>query len=476
MMPLAPTDDARLILDDATATRLAEEFGTPLYVLSESAIRDKIRRYRDSFAAAYPKTEITFASKANSTLSVLQVAGKEGCMIDAASEGELRAAIAAGIPASRCHLHGNFKSESELDFAIVAGVNQIVVDNFEELAQIETRYYSRLKIPAVPAGKLGKPAQSLAAQEWETEGGGPNLSPEMEAQRAAFPDLVLRLAPGVDPVTHAKISTGQADTKFGFNIADGSAERAVQKCLDAKLPLVGFHCHVGSQLLDPEAQVSGGDILADFAIAMREKLGFVTEVINFGGGLGVHYVKDAKPMAVEDYCRELVAKVAPKLKAAGLEPTLVQEPGRSLIGEAGVTLYRVGNVKTVPSKAVGERTYVVVDGGLSDNPRPALYGSHYSVLPVAKAGQGKVVTVSGKHCETDTLFSDIELPEDIAAGDLLQVLVTGAYNSSMASNYNRFARPATVMILEDGSFFLVQRRDTWDEMFARENLLEPRGK
>ena len=473
-MPTSPSLESRFVLGDDLAKQLAAEFGTPLYVLSEAHIEDRIQRYRAAFAAAWPKTEITFASKANSTLAVLQVANRAGCLIDVASEGELRAALAAGVPADRCHLHGNNKTESELHFALVAGVHQIVVDNFDEIELLGRLFHSRMERPAIPA-TLAPPtngAKSPPIQRWEGEGGRSVATPGAEAWVEKFPDLVLRLAPGVDPVTHAKISTGQADTKFGFNIADGSAERALLMALEMKLPVRGFHCHVGSQLLDPGAQISGGEVLAQFAVDMLTKHNFRTEVINVGGGLGVHYVGDAKPMSVADYCRDLVTPIATILNQAGLEPTLVQEPGRSLVGEAGVTLYRVGTKKTVPSAKKGSRTYVVVDGGLSDNPRPALYGSQYTVLPIGISGETETVTVSGKHCETDMLFEDIELPANLAAGDLVQVLVTGAYNASMASNYNRYPRPAAVMVRLDGSVAQVQRRDTWDEMFARELLLE----
>lgn len=419
--------DSRFALTEDQAVKLAKEFGTPLYVIDEQHLRTRILRWRQAFEAAWPGGEITFASKANSTLAVIQIAHEEGCLIDVASEGELRAALAAGVPANRCHLHGNNKTVGEIEFAVSAGISQIVVDSFSEIE--------------VLAGLPGP-----------------------------VPDLMIRLAPGVDPVTHAKISTGQADTKFGFNIVNGAAEAAVKRCLEAGLPLKGFHCHVGSQLLDPEAQVSGGEIIAQFAVDMLHKHGLETECINVGGGLGIRYTDDDEPMPVEDYCRAVAEAVRKAFAETNLRPTLVQEPGRSIIGESGVTLYRVGPVKTVPSKAKGERTYAAVDGGLSDNPRPVMYGSRYTVRAF-RGGEEKEFTVSGKHCETDKLFEDVRLPADLAEGDLLQVLCTGAYNSSMASNYNRYQRPATAVIREDGSFALVQRRDTWDEMFARESLL-----
>ncbi|MFQ3586035.1 MAG: diaminopimelate decarboxylase [Fimbriimonadaceae bacterium] len=435
-MAAASTSDSRFRLTDDQAQLLADRFGTPLYVVDEAHFRARIRRYRAAFRAARPKSELTFASKANSTLALLAIAAQEGCMIDVASEGELRAALAAGVPAGRCHLHGNNKSEGELRFAIASGINQIVVDNFGEIESL------------VRAGAL----------EAKTE-------------------LVLRLAPGVDPKTHAKISTGQADTKFGFNIADGSAERALLRCLELGLNVVGVHCHVGSQLLDPEAQISGGELIAQFAVEMKSRHGFVSEVINVGGGLGVRYLDEDRPMDVEDYCRLVVEAVEKALDGSGLDPLLVQEPGRSLIAESGLTLYRVGVRKTVPSREKGERTYLCVDGGLADNPRPALYGSRYAVAPTAVGREGGArelapFTISGRHCETDRLFEDVMLPCDLREGDLLQVLCTGAYNSSMASNYNRYRRPATVLIRGSGEPVLVQRPETWEEMFAREILPE----
>lgn len=425
-MPSAVRQETRFVLTDDQARQLSTEFGTPLYVIGEAHLRDRIRRWRAASEAAWPGSEITFASKANSTLAVLKIAFEEGCLIDCASEGEFRAALAAGVPASRCHLHGNNKSRAEIEFAIEQKIGQIVVDSFEEI--------------------------------------------EMLQEFGQTPDLIIRLAPGVDPVTHAKISTGQADTKFGFNIANGAAAAAVEKCLAANLPVKGFHCHVGSQLLDPEAQISGGEIIAQFAVEMHHKHGLVTEVINVGGGLGIRYTDADEPMAVEDYCAGIAEAVRKAFEGTDMTPTLVQEPGRSIIGESGVTLYSVGVVKTVPRLAKGERIYLAVDGGLSDNPRPALYGSKYTVLPIAGEGTTKPFTISGRHCETDKLFEDVELPANLKRGDLLQVLCTGAYNSAMASNYNRYPRPATALIREDGSFLLVQRRDTWDEMIAREIL------
>lgn len=436
-MTAAPLQDTRFRLSESQARELAEAYGTPLYVVDETHFRQRIRMYFNGFRSAFPDGQLSFASKANSTLALLKIAYLEGCSIDVASEGELRAAQRAGVPASSCHLHGNNKQVSEIQYALEEGIGLIVVDSFEE---IET---------------VGK----LTAQH-----------------RGTQTKVVLRLAPGVDPITHHKISTGQADTKFGFNIVDGSAERATVRCLEVGLPLIGYHCHVGSQLLDPEAQISGGELLAKFAVDMKSKHSFETTYLNVGGGLGVRYTDEDIPMSHADYCRAIVDAIGRALAGSGLNPVLGQEPGRSLVAESGVTIYRVGNVKTVPAKDIGTRTYIAVDGGLSDNPRPAFYGSKYTVERVAPATQetsSAKFTVSGKHCETDKLFGDVILPVDVKAGDLLQVLCTGAYNSSMASNYNRYQRPATALIRKDGSHCLVQRRETWDEMLARE--LVPEG-
>lgn len=435
-MPIASAKDTRFRLSEAQANELAARYGTPLYVINETHLRKRIRTYVSAFKAAYPLSEISYASKANSTLAVLAIAFAEGCSIDVASEGELRAALAAGVPAHKCHLHGNNKTKEELAFALSAGVSHIVVDNFPEIELINT----------------------LA------EGSARNTK------------LVLRLAPGVDPVTHAKISTGQADTKFGFNIVDGSAEKAVQAVLEHRLNLVGFHCHVGSQLLDPEAQRAGGELIAQFAQEMKFRHHFTATYLNIGGGLGVQYTDKDEPMEVDQYCKLVSEAVLDALGDMAEWPNLIlgQEPGRAIIAESCVTLYRVGVQKTVPAKERGTRTYVCVDGGLSDNPRPALYGSKYTVEGF-RDGPSQTVTVSGRHCETDKLFEDIELSKDLKVGDLIQVLCTGAYNSSMASNYNRYSRPATALIRPNGAFALIQRQDTWEEMLAREILPEGIG-
>ena len=418
--------DDRFVLTDAQAEELAATYGTPLYVVDEATFRSRLQRYRAAFQANWPQISLSYASKANSILAILRIAFEERYDIDVASEGEFRAALLAGIPAADCHLHGNAKSLDEIRFALEQGIEQIIVDNFAELETL-----------------------------------GNEMTPEHRARTG----LLLRLAPGVDPKTHRAISTGQADTKFGFNIGDGSALRAVKRTLELGLPLQGYHCHVGSQLLDPEAQKAGGTQVARFAVHIFYEVGYQPKFINLGGGLGVAYVHDQNPMPIEDYCRLVVEAVRAEL--GELNPVLTQEPGRSVIAPAGVTVYRVCARKTVPTPT-GPKNYLAVDGGLSDNPRSVMYDAQYEVRAVGVSGEPALFTVSGKHCETDQLFDQISLPGDIREGNLVQVLCTGAYNASMASNYNRFLRPACVLLGSDGAEKVIQKRETWEQLFARE--------
>ncbi|MFM9871971.1 MAG: diaminopimelate decarboxylase [Fimbriimonadaceae bacterium] len=423
--------DPRWCPDPELVRHLRKTFGTPLYVIDETSFRRHIRDYLKAFRKFDPRCELTFASKANSVLGILKIAYQEGCLIDVASEGELRAALAAGVPADKCHLHGNNKSQREIGFAVEVGIGQIVADNFEEL--------------------------------------------EVLAELGQGVEVILRLAPGVLPITNEKISTGQQDTKFGFSVLDGAAEVGVKFCLDHQIDLVGFHCHVGSQLLNPEAQIAAGKRLASFAKAMHLKYGLVSKIINVGGGRAVRYTNE-QPIPLEKYCEELVAGVRSELTGSGLEPIIVQEPGRALVAESGVTIYRVGVIKNVGRTDGSFRRYIVVDGGMAENPRPALYGAQYEVVGIASDGreleESSAATVSGWHCEVDLLFDNVFLPNDLKVGDFIVALTTGAYSSSMASNYNRFPRPQTVLIRETGEAELLQRKETFDEMMAREVMPE----
>ena len=412
------------------AVDLAGEFGTPLYVMDERAVRDRIREYREAFSARYPRTEISFAGKAFLCAGFCRVIEREGLNLDVASGGELYTALQAGFPTERISFHGNNKTEDELKLALQSRVGRIMVDNRLELERLAVL----------------------------TEDGGRRQP------------IVLRVAPGIDPHTHRLISTGQVDSKFGFALANGAALDAVKRA--AAIPgveLRGVHCHVGSQLLDLEAHIGAVGIMADFIAEVRQRLEVTLGELNLGGGLGIRYLETDRPPTVEALADAVVGALQAKLDEHGLEaPQLHVEPGRSIVGEAGTTLYTLGGLKVIR----GVRTYAAVDGGLSDNPRPAMYQARYSVLLANRLNEAadSAVTISGKHCETDTLFPDVELPAP-RPGDLLAVQSTGAYNYVMASNYNRYPRPAVVLV-GDGRADLLVRRETYEDV-VRCDLIPP---
>jgi diaminopimelate decarboxylase len=410
---------------------LANQFGTPLYVLDEATFRSNCRRFREACDRVYPKCRIYYASKAFLTLAIARIVDEESLHMDVASLGELEAALAAPFPPERLALHGNNKSREELSLAVAARVGHIVVDNFLEI----------------------------------------DLLTEIAEEQGAQVDVMVRTTPGVDPNTHRLIRTGQADTKFGFNIADGSALRAVKKVLASpRLTFRGIHCHIGSQLLDSDTHELAAEIMVGLAKSVIDETGAEIEEINIGGGLGVRYLESHHPPTYNDFAEQVVGRVLSACEATGVPlPTIALEPGRALVGEAGTTLYSVGAIKTVPTTTEpGTRTYVAVDGGLSDNPRPQMYGAVYSCILANRANEEitDLVTIAGKHCETDILIWDTRLPAP-QTGDVLAVQTTGAYNFVMASNYNRFLRPAVVLVA-DGQADLIVKRETVEDLMRNE--------
>ncbi|GBC99047.1 Diaminopimelate decarboxylase [bacterium HR17] len=402
---------------------LAQKLGTPLFVMDEALIRDNCRRYKNAFARCYPaEVRIAYAAKAFFVLAMAKLVDEEGLWLDVASGGELFTALQAKFPPQRIYLHGNFKSDDELTMALRHRVGRIVVDSFEELERLN----------------------------------------ELARHHATVADILLRVTPGIEAHTHEFIRTGQFDTKFGFSLTDGIALEATERALSSPhLRLHGFHCHIGSQVFETEPYRVATEQMFAFADQVRRATGFATAELNLGGGLGVRYTPDDDPPGIETFAAALCAAVQEMAQRFRFDlPTLVIEPGRSIVGEAGTTLYTIGVVKAIPQV----RTYVSVDGGMSDNPRPALYGARYFALIANKADQpaDKVVTVAGKHCESDILIRDIALA-DPQPGDILAVFTTGAYHYSMASNYNRFPRPAVVFV-RDGKARLVVRRETWDDL------------
>jgi diaminopimelate decarboxylase len=418
------------------AVELAHQFGTPLYVMDEQAIRENCRRYRAAFDARYPKNDISFASKSYLNLAICKVIQQEGIGLDVASAGELYTAVKAGFPMEHVLLHGNNKSEAELQMALDHGIGRVVVDNFWELRTLA----------------------ALAREQGRTQ------------------KIFLRVTPGIDPHTHRRIRTGQEDTKFGLSIATGAALDAVTEALsDApSIQITGLHCHIGSQLLDSHTHEQAIDIMVQFLRRVADATGWMPEDLDIGGGLGVRYLESQQPPTYDQFADSVIGALKTALAKYDVpEPTLWQEPGRSLVGEAGTTLYTVGVIKQVAiPEAPGTKTYVAIDGGLSDNPRPQLYDAVYEALVANKMGEPKdrTVTVAGKHCETDILIPTLQIG-DVRTGDILAVQSTGAYNAAMASNYNRFTKPACVFV-QDGQADLVSRRETLDDVIRLDVIPE----
>ena len=415
----------RLSVGGVDLITLAGEFGTPLFVYDEAHLRVQCREAVEAWGDG-----VAYATKAFLCVAMAQLAYEEGMCLDVSTGGELHVALTAGVPPDRLVLHGSNKSEEELGAALDVGIGRIVVDSFDEIDRLE-----RLVTERQGAGD-------------SVRGGRPRVRPK----------VLVRVTPGVEVHTHEFVRTGQDDSKFGFGLASGVAARAVERLseLDAReiVEFVGVHAHLGSQVfaLAPFAQAI--DVLAGFFAP----LGLPELVV--GGGLGVAYVngEEAPPMAL------WASSVRQACRHAGIPDSVrvTAEPGRSIVASAGVTLYRVGTVKDV----VGHRTYVSVDGGMSDNPRPVLYGSGYEafLLREADAARPKPIRVVGKHCETgDVVVSEGFVPDDLAVGDILATPVTGAYGHSMASNYNKVPRPAVVFV-SDGEARLVVRRETFEDL------------
>jgi diaminopimelate decarboxylase len=407
--------DGRLSIAGVDILRLAEEHGTPLFVYDEAHIRTRARE-----AVAAWGDGVSYASKAFLCRSMARLVHEEGMWVDVSTAGEMHVALAGGVPPSRLVLHGNNKSDLELDKALEVGVGRIVVDSFDEIDRLE---------------RLGP----------------------LHGRR---PEVLVRVTPGIEAHTHEYVMTGQDDSKFGFGLASGAAEEAVARLgrPESAVDLVGIHAHIGSQVFALESFEKAVAVLADFFVplGLREMC--------VGGGLGVAYVEGEETQSI-GYWAERVREAA---RAAGIEPSvrLTAEPGRSIVATAAITCYSVGTIKEIPRV----RTYVSVDGGMSDNPRPVLYGSGYEAFLVRAAGapRPRTVTVVGKHCESgDVIVRDAQVPADLAVGDILATPVTGAYGHSMASNYNQVPRPP-VLFVADGSVRVVVRRETLDDLLARD--------
>lgn len=424
-----------LVIGGCDAVQLARRFGTPLYVLDEGLIRSNCRAFLQGFASvSYPDYRVVYAGKALLTSALCRIIEQEGLGLDVVSGGELYTALHAGFPADRIYFHGNNKSPEELRMALDAGVHRIVVDNAYELQLVDA----------------------------------------IARESGVIPSILVRLTPGVEAHTHSYIQTGQLDSKFGFSIQGGLAEAAVRQALASDhLRLVGVHSHIGSQLLDLGAYDAALAVIFDFLEAVRASLGWTAQELNVGGGLGIPYVQGDERLEPADFAAHLATSVRREALARGLDlPRLIIEPGRSIVGEAGITLYTVGSIKEIP----GLRTYAAVDGGMADNPRVALYQARYEAIVANKANQPRtqVVTVAGKNCESaDILIWDLKVPP-LEPGDILAVFATGAYNYSMASNYNRLPKPAMVLVA-DGTADLIVEREAYADLVRLDRIPERLG-
>ncbi|CAM4331101.1 diaminopimelate decarboxylase [Paenibacillus sp. FSL H7-0942] len=409
------------------ATDLKEQFGTPLYVVDEQLVRERCREYMEAFRASGLGFQVAYASKAFCVMAMCALAAEEGLSLDVVSDGELFTALQAGFPAERIHFHGNNKTLEEIEMALDAEIGCFVVDNFNELHLLQ----------AVAADKNRKV------------------------------NILLRVTPGVEAHTHEYISTGQTDSKFGFDIGNGTAFEAIDLASkQSNLVLLGVHSHIGSQIFEVEGFQMAVQRVAEFAASVYERLNVAFKVVNLGGGFGIRYIDGDTPLEVAQYVKAITDAVKNHFAQIGYAvPEIWVEPGRSIVGEAGTTLYTVGTSKDIP----GVRKYVAVDGGMTDNPRPALYESKYEAVLANRANEAaqETVSVAGKCCESgDMLIWDLDLPK-VESGDLLAVACTGAYNYSMASNYNRIRRPAVVFV-KDGQGDVVVRRETYQDIIQND--------
>ncbi|MBO5725437.1 MAG: diaminopimelate decarboxylase [Clostridia bacterium] len=407
---------------------LAEKYGTPLYLLDENKIRENCRKYVDAMKANFGNNyAVLYASKANSFKKIYNIVESEGMCADVVSVGEIYTALKAGFSLSKAYFHSNNKTDFDVEFAIENGVGHFVVDNREELEVINT----------------------------------------YAAKKGIKQKILLRLTPGIDTHTYEAVNTGKVDSKFGTAIETGQADEIVKYTLGFEnIDLCGFHCHIGSMVFDSDTFIRGAEIMIEFISLMKQKYGFITRELNLGGGYGVRYVDSdltidigANIAQVADYIKDLCAKYDLLL------PMILMEPGRSIVADAGMTLYTVGTVKRI----TGYKNYVSVDGGMSDNPRYALYESEYTLFNATKIGNEATLKcdVVGRCCESgDIIQPNVMLPET-ERGDILAVCTTGAYNFSMAMNYNRIARPPVVM-LKDGDSYVAVRRESLDDIIRND--------
>jgi diaminopimelate decarboxylase len=420
-------EEGHLEIGGVDTITLAKEYGTPLYIYDVALIRERASSFKQAFENMGVSAQVAYASKAFSSIAMFQLIDELGLSLDVVSGGELYTAISSGFPASRIHLHGNNKSRAELKMALEHGVGCIVVDNFYEISLLE----------------------------------------ELSKGNSKQVPVLLRVTPGVEAHTHDYITTGQEDSKFGFGLLNGQIEQAIEAVLNSEgIHLLGIHCHIGSQIFDTAGFVLAAERVFEKIRAWKEQFSFTPEVVNLGGGFGIRYTEEDEPLPATYYVEKIVEAVKKQVSEMGINmPEIWIEPGRSLVGDAGTTLYTVGSQKTVPNI----REYVAIDGGMSDNIRPALYQAKYEAVLANRVAEkhDRPVSIAGKCCESgDMLIWDLPLPE-VKPEDILAVFCTGAYGYSMANNYNRIPRPAVVFV-ENGESQLVIKRESFEDLIAND--------
>ncbi len=411
-------------------TKLVEQYQTPLWVIDETGFRENCRAFRNAFEVCGDNL-VLYASKALCNTALCKIVAEEGLGLDVVSGGELYTAMNAGFPLEKVYFHGNNKSPQELEMAVASGVGRMVVDNFQELETLN----------------------------------------DICTERAVRQDILLRITPGVEAHTHEFIKTGQIDSKFGFTLPGGQAMEAVQAALKCEaLRLVGLHCHIGSQIFEMESFEHAVDLMMQFMAEVKQLTAHEFDELDIGGGFGIYYFPGDEPGKPCDWAQTVNAAVQARAAQYGLKrPRIITEPGRAIVGPAGITLYTIGSSKEVP----GIRKYVAVDGGMTDNPRPALYDSKYLAVIANKANleATELVSIAGKCCESgDMLIWDARLAP-VESGDILAVFATGAYNYAMSSNYNRLPRPAMVLV-KDGKSYPILKRETYQDIVRNDLLPE----
>lgn len=422
-------EQGHLEIGGCDATELAKTYGTPLYVYDEAAIRGKCRAFHQAFQESGFSYQVAYASKAFLCMEMCRLAYEENMSLDVVSGGELYTALEAGFPASRIHFHGNNKTEEEIVMALRANIGCFVVDNFFELEVLH----------------------------------------DLAEQHGRVVNILIRVTPGVEAHTHEYITTGQDDSKFGFSIASGHASQALKLAIrKSNYRVLGIHSHIGSQIFETAGFVRAIEVLGDFLETVREETNYTARVLNVGGGFGIRYTAGDTPLMLEEYVKAVTEAVRDQFTSCHYPlPEIWIEPGRSIVGDAGTTLYTVGAIKDIP----GIRKYVSVDGGMTDNLRPALYGARYEAMLANRANESneEVVSIAGKCCESgDMLVWDVNLPK-VMAWDILAISCTGAYGYSMANNYNRIRRPA-VVFAKNGKSQVVVERESYESLIGNDRI------